>query len=120
MTTRKITSLVVLMFSICVSLLITGCGGQKAPATQPPGTQPSAASQPEAARPAGETGENYLARFKFKAGDGSEALSIKRYQDHDKIELNFEGTTSVFKGRTEVADRVKYKEIGRASCRERV
>ncbi len=114
MTTGKIASLITLLFSIVISLFVAGCGEQKAPATQAPAIQPSAAGQPESARPAGEngeTGESYLARFKFKAGDGSEALSIKRYKDHDKIELSFEGTTSVFKGRTEIADRVKYKEV---------
>jgi hypothetical protein len=99
------------MLSVCVSLFISGCGEQKAPATQAPAVQPPVTSQPEAARPADEAGESYLARFKFKTGDGSEALSIKRYKDHDKIELSFEGTNSVFKGRTEVADRVKYKEV---------
>ena len=111
MTTRKIAALIILMFSISISFFVAGCGGQKAPATQTPAAQPSAGSPPEAAQTAGEAGESYLARFKFKAGDGSEALSIKRYKDHDKIELSFAGTTSVFKGRTEVADRVKYKEV---------
>ena len=111
MTTRKTASLIILMLSVCVSLFISGCGEQKAPATQAPAVQPPVTSQPEAARPADEAGESYLARFKFKTGDGSEALSIKRYKDHDKIELSFEGTNSVFKGRTEVADRVKYKEV---------
>lgn len=90
-------------------VLVTGCGGEK-PAQQPTPpavteTAPTASAQSQA-----EETTTWLTRVKFKAADGSEALSIKRYADHDKIELSFDGTTGIFKGRTDRADRVKYRE----------
>ncbi len=115
----KPADLLIFMVLCCCALAITGCGAgsqpsSTAPAVQAPG-ESAAASRPSSgaanATDAAPDAAGYLARFKFKAADGTEVVTIKRYADHDKIELNFEGTTAVFKGRTDVADRVKYKEL---------
>lgn len=114
---RRPADLLVFLFLCCCALVVTGCGTDNKSATPAPApaTQSSegstSTSRPAEKGAAGTDAAAYLARFKFKAADGSEAITIKRYADHDKIELNFEGTTAVFKGRTDVADRVKYKEL---------
>lgn len=103
----------VLLLLCCFALALTGCGNGTQPAT-PAQSGQATGENASSARPATDKNtdsQGYLARFKFKAADGSEAINIKRYADHDKIELNHEGTTVVFKGRTDVADRVKYKEL---------
>lgn len=105
------TSFYSALFSLLVTflLMLNGCG------STPPAqnNQPASGSNPQpvaSQQPPAEKGGDYLSRLKFKAEDGSEALVIKRYADHDKIELNFSGTQSIFKGRTDVKERVKYKE----------
>ncbi len=106
--------ILVLLLVAIAFMFVNGCnsGGSGSQPTSQPTPQAETPQNTAAARPS-QTGDTstYLVRFKFKTPDGAEALNIKRYADHDKIELNFEGMTAVFKGRTDVADRVKYKEL---------
>lgn len=100
----KSTLLGILILS--VALLISGCGGSPAPAD---GNSPTQAAAVKAEK-SSEDSSGYLAKIKFKTESGAEAIVIKRYADHDKIEIDYAGTTSVLKGRTEKQGRIKYKE----------
>lgn len=91
------------MLCLITGLLITGCGENQAP------VKPTGDAAPVAANKAA-TSDSRLAKIKFKAADGSEALIIKRYQDHDKLEINFAGTKAEIKARSGAENRWKYKE----------
>ncbi len=91
------------MLCLIAGLLITGCGENQAPAKPTGDAAPVAASKTA-------TSDSRLAKIKFKAADGSEALIIKRYQDHDKLEINFAGTKAEIKARSGAENRWKYKE----------
>ncbi|NCB38457.1 MAG: hypothetical protein EOM80_06770, partial [Erysipelotrichia bacterium] len=105
--TRKFLPLLTAFFALF--LVLVGCGNHKQSQPQPDAT--SAEKNEKASIKQSEANTTYLSRFKFKTTDGSEALSIKRYADHDKIEISFEGLQTTFKGRTDRPDRVKYKTI---------
>lgn len=108
MKNRSILSSLLYFFATLL-IMLTGCGDSQKPATEKqaaPITGQTSASQQQDT----QAGATYLTRVKFKTIDGSEAIVIKRYADHDKIEVNLEGSQSVFKGRTDRKDRVKYKE----------
>lgn len=91
-------------------LCLTGCGGEKQSQPSTPSISPES-SVAVSQKQLPEDTASYLTRFKFKTADGAEALNIKRYADHDKIEISFEGIQETFKGRTDRADRVKYKAV---------
>lgn len=90
----------------CIAFLaLIGCGSEK----QPPatGSQP-AVKAAAATSPAAEATD----KFKFKTAADAEALYIKKYPDHEKLEIDFEGTKAVLKARANENGRVKYKEAG--------
>ena len=107
----KNAMLLTVLVIITTAALLTGCttGNQPAPAASAPAVSQSGPALSQKAPDGGAS--TWLVRYKFKSADGAEALNIKRYSDHDKIELSCEGVSAVFKGRTDVPDRVKYKEL---------
>lgn len=91
----------ILLLVLLVIVTLTGCGGEKAPAT------PDAkVSQPAANSTANEPAD----KLKFKTAADQEALVIKKYADHEKIEIDYSGERSVLKARANENGRVKYKE----------
>lgn len=54
--------------------------------------------------------EEAIEKLKFKTPEDTEALYIKRYSDHEKLEINFEGVTAELKARSNDKGRLKYKE----------
>lgn len=92
-----------LTFLVCLTVLsLIGCGGDKQPATD----KQTAAKPANMASTKAEPAE----KLKFKTANDTEALYIKRYSDHEKLEIDFEGTKSTLKARKNEGDRVKYKE----------
>ncbi len=100
---------ITVMFCLVTAAFLIGCGGEQPPAQSQSQSsnsgQTAAVSQNRA-----EAGDSYTARIKFKAEDGSDAIVIKRYADHDKIEISHEGTSAVIKARSGAENRWKYKE----------
>lgn len=106
------------MLCLLTGLLFTGCGdtttstqtakpaASKAPAIPQAPDVVQASSNPQTASEQ---------KIKFKGSDGSEAIVIKRYADHDKIEIKLEGVEAVFKGRSGAENRRKYKEAADGS-----
>jgi hypothetical protein len=82
-------------------LALTGCGGEKAPATSN-----SAVSKPAANAIAEDSGD----KLKFKTANDQEALVIKKYADHEKIEIDYSGEKATLKARANENGRLKYKE----------
>jgi hypothetical protein len=98
------------MLCMVAGVFVLGCGGEQPPAQQQ-ATQPAENATPAASSVAASADtDSYQSKIKFKAGDGSEALIIKRYQDHDKLEINFEGSKALIKARSNAENRWKYKE----------
>ena len=92
-------------------IFVIGCGSEQKPAQQQPVAGPAENVAPAASVAAtGTDTDSYQSKIKFKAGDGSDALVIKRYQDHDKLEINFEGSKAMIKARPNTANHWKYKE----------
>lgn len=99
-----------LVLCMLTGLLLCGCGESQPPAPGEQSQKTGAGQASPAASNKAEAGDSYTARIKFKAADGSDAIVIKRYQDHDKIEINHEGTSAVLKARSGAENRWKYKE----------
>ncbi len=100
---------IALMLCLVAAAFMSGCGGEHPPAQ----SQSQSANSCQAAAVVenkAEAGDAYTARIKFKSEDGSDAIVIKRYADHDKIEINHEGTSAVIKARSGAENRWKYKE----------
>ncbi|PKL42228.1 MAG: hypothetical protein CVV41_15755 [Candidatus Riflebacteria bacterium HGW-Riflebacteria-1] len=95
------------VIAIIAGAFVAGCGSDQPPA-QTQTAKPSASATPAAAT--GDNTDSYQTRIKFKAADGSDALVIKRYSDHDKLEINFAGSNAVIKARSNAENRWKYKE----------
>jgi hypothetical protein len=93
---------------ISLIVLFTGCGSEKKPDSQDGQKSEVATSQKADVKstPAAE----YHAKIKFKTSQGTEALVIKKYQDHEKLEIDFAETKAVIKSRANDKGRVKYRE----------
>ncbi len=98
-----------LILCLFAAAFMTGCGGDQPPA-QSQGQGATSGQAAAVAENKAEAGESYTSRIKFKAEDGSDALVIKRYADHDKLEINLEGTSAIVKARSGAENRWKYKE----------
>jgi len=96
--------LIILILS--VMFFITGCGDKAAPAGD---SGPAKSSGAKVSKSSNDS-SGYLTKIKFKTESGAEAIVIKRYADHDKLEIDYAGTTAILKGRAEKKGRVKYKE----------
>ena len=101
-------SLLLTILAMFAGAFLSGCGSEQPPA-QTQAVKPPVTNVSPAAEKSGDT-DAYQTRVKFKAADGSDALVIKRYQDHDKLEINFSGTSAVIKARSGAENRWKYKE----------
>ncbi len=112
MRTRSYLTLTLLSFCLFFTVLSTiGCGGDSqktTPAADSVSQKTSTASSKQDNQAA--TSEGYLSKMKFKGPDGTEPLVIKRYKDHDKLEINFGNQKAVLKARADKKNRVKYKE----------
>jgi len=98
-----------IMLCLVAAAFMSGCGSEQPKA--PVQNQSSNSGQTAAVSAnKAEAGDSYTARIKFKAEDGSDAIVIKRYADHDKVEINHEGTSAVIKARSGAENRWKYKE----------
>lgn len=87
---------------VCMTFLafLPGCGSsEKKPAATP--VEKPVASAAQASDPS--------EKLKFKSADDQEVLYIKRYADHEKLEINYGGSSSIVKARKNENDRVKYK-----------
>jgi len=103
---RGLMTLSVVLCMFAAAFLI-GCGETKTPT---PSLEAPKIDANQGSANKAEAGDAYTARIKFKAEDGSDAIVIKRYADHDKIEINHEGINAVIKARSGAENRWKYKE----------
>ncbi|KAF1081692.1 MAG: hypothetical protein GQF41_2032 [Candidatus Rifleibacterium amylolyticum] len=116
--TMKRPGVMTIILCLLAVAFMIGCGGEQPPAQIQNQSlnsgQAAAVSENQA-----EAGDSYTARIKFKAEDGSDAIVIKRYADHDKIEIKHEGISAVIKARSGAENRWKYKESA-AGAEEKV
>ncbi|MEW6711844.1 MAG: hypothetical protein AB1403_18625 [Candidatus Riflebacteria bacterium] len=90
------------LLTIFAAFLISGCGSQ--PQTNNNATQGTT----RAAAPSVK-GEEPGEKFKFKTANDTEALYIKRYSDHEKLEIDFSGEKITLKAKVNDKGRLKYK-----------
>ncbi|MFA5597774.1 MAG: hypothetical protein WDA26_09420 [Pusillimonas sp.] len=116
----RIKSFAMIVLSVVAVFVMLGCGGG-APKSTVNNEQPERATQAEDdanavrgktfdAAESSEQAENGEQTVVFKSADGRALLTFKKYADHDKIEIDDNGTMRVFKGRSNKPGSFKYKE----------
>lgn len=98
---KKSENLILLVFFLTF-LTLLGCNAKKAPATPN-----SVVNKPTANAKV----ENSYNKLKFKTANGKEAIVIKKYADHEKIEIDYSGKKAVLHAHTDKNGCVKYKEV---------
>lgn len=104
MRTHKFFTIMILI--ALLPFFLIGCGEEKKPATSEETLQKPLASKP--IQPSNQATDQD--KLKFKTADGTEALVVKNYSDHVKLEINYDGIKATIKGRANDKGRVKYKE----------
>ncbi len=100
---NPVMKITILLYTI-FAFMVVGCGSEKGP-----DKVPAAPGVPEAVTPRASDTNSATDKIKFKNADGKEVLVIKRYADHDKLEVNFSESAVEIKARANDKGRVKYK-----------
>ncbi|MFZ5950714.1 MAG: hypothetical protein ACOYXC_08410 [Candidatus Rifleibacteriota bacterium] len=90
------------LLSIFATFFAFGCGSQ--PQTNSNTQQSTAQTGTPSVK-----GEEPNEKFKFKTANDAEALYIKRYSDHEKLEIDFGGEKATLKAKANDKGRLKYK-----------